>query len=202
MRFWLRWIANGIAIFLGLYLVDSLLHERFHFAATWAVVVAAIVLGLPEQLRQAAPPRPRQAAPGAHLAVVVTVLVNALILQIFVWVGADLTTRASSGCLLAGGVRHPDRGAHQLAGGLRPAKRRPRAESCRGSRPAAGSGGSRTGESRRAASLDRHGHLVPVRLHEQPEVVRAAGHQLGVRRARPGPVSNRSSRLWSNVCMP
>ena len=29
LKFWLRWLANGIALFLGLYLVDSLLHGRF-----------------------------------------------------------------------------------------------------------------------------------------------------------------------------
>ena len=100
MKFWLRWLADSVAIFLALYLVDSLLHERFRLEATWAAVLAAILLGFvnsfvrPLHRGRAKPQR-------AALATIATVLVNALILQIFVWVGADVTTQGIRWVLLA-----------------------------------------------------------------------------------------------------
>ncbi len=100
MKFWLRWLANGMAIFLGLYLVDSLLDGRFRLEATWAAVVAAVLLGFVNSLVRPLH-RARSKPQRAALAVVVTVLVNALILQIFVWVGADVTTQGLLWVLLA-----------------------------------------------------------------------------------------------------
>jgi uncharacterized membrane protein YvlD (DUF360 family) len=100
LKFWLRWLANGIAIFLGLYLVDSLLHGRFRLAATWAAIVAAVLLGFVNSFVRPlhrAKSKPQRAA----VAVVLTVLVNALILQLFVWVGADVTAQSFVWVLLA-----------------------------------------------------------------------------------------------------
>lgn len=99
MRFWLRWLANGIAIFLGLYLVDSLLHERFRLEATWAAVTAAVLLGFVNSLVRPLH-RARSRPLRAGLTVLVTILVNALILQLFVWVGAGMTTRGFEWVLL------------------------------------------------------------------------------------------------------
>jgi putative membrane protein len=100
MRFWLRWITNGITIFLALYLTDTLLHERFHFSATWPVVVAAIVLGFLNSFVK--PLHRARSKPGrAAVIAVATVIVNAFILQLFVWVGADLTSRGFLWVLLA-----------------------------------------------------------------------------------------------------
>jgi uncharacterized membrane protein YvlD (DUF360 family) len=100
VRFWLRWIANGVAIFLALYLMDSLLHDRFHFAKTWPAVVAAIILGFLDSLVR--PLHRARSRPGrAIIVAVVTVLVNALILQLFVWVGADMTSLGPQWVLLA-----------------------------------------------------------------------------------------------------
>jgi uncharacterized membrane protein YvlD (DUF360 family) len=100
VRFWLRWLANGVTIFLGLYLVDSLVHGRFRLEATWAAVVAAILLGLVGSFVRPlhrARTKPQRAA----VTVVLTVLVNALILQIFIWIGADVTSRGAQWVLLA-----------------------------------------------------------------------------------------------------
>jgi uncharacterized membrane protein YvlD (DUF360 family) len=100
VKFWLRWLANGVATFLALYLVDSLLHERFHLKAAWPAVLAAIVLGFintfvrPLHRGRAKPQR-------AALATVINLLVDALILQLFVWVGADLTSKGFIWVLLA-----------------------------------------------------------------------------------------------------
>jgi len=91
MRFWLRWIADGVAVFLSLYLLDTLLHGRFHFSATWPVVLAAVVLGFLDSFFKPLH-RMRSRPPRAILVAVATILVNALILQLFVWVGAGLTT--------------------------------------------------------------------------------------------------------------
>jgi uncharacterized membrane protein YvlD (DUF360 family) len=101
VRFWLRWIANGIAAFMGLYLLDTLLHERFHFSATWPVVVAAIVLGF---LNTFVKPlhRARTKPARAAATTLATILVNAFVLQLFVWVGADLTSRGFHWVLLSG----------------------------------------------------------------------------------------------------
>ena len=92
MKFWLRWLADGIAIFLALYLMDSLLHERFHLEATWAGVLAAVILGF---LNSFVRPlhRVKSKPQRAALVAALSLLVNALILQLFVWVGADVTTR-------------------------------------------------------------------------------------------------------------
>ncbi len=100
MKFWLRWIADSVAIFLGLYLVDSLLHERFRLEATWAGVVAAILLGFVNSFVRPLH-RARSKPLRAGLTVVVTVLVNALIIQLFVWVGADVSATSFAWVLLA-----------------------------------------------------------------------------------------------------
>jgi uncharacterized membrane protein YvlD (DUF360 family) len=100
VRFWLRWLANGIAIFLALYLVDSLLHERFRLEATWAAVVAAVLLGFVNSLIRPLH-RARSKPLRAALVVIVTILVNALILQTFVWLGADVSTRSFLWILVA-----------------------------------------------------------------------------------------------------
>ena len=92
MKFWLRWLADGIAIFLALYLMDSVLHERFHLEATWAGVLAAVILGFLNTFIRPLH-RARSKPQRAALIAVLNLLVNALILQLFVWVGADVTTR-------------------------------------------------------------------------------------------------------------
>src|SRR4030042_2970951 len=100
MRFWLRWLANGVAVFLGLYLLDSVLHARFHLGATWAAVVAAVVLGFVNSLVRPLH-RARTKPARAVLTVALTVLLNALILQVFVWVGPELTVASFLWVLLA-----------------------------------------------------------------------------------------------------
>jgi uncharacterized membrane protein YvlD (DUF360 family) len=101
VKFWLRWFANGIALFLALYLVDSLLHERFHFSKTWPAVVAAIILGFIDSFVRPLH-RAKSNAPRAALTMVAVVLVNTLILQLFVWVGAQVTARSLLWILAAG----------------------------------------------------------------------------------------------------
>ncbi len=97
VRFWLRWLANGVAIFLATL--------SGGFAAPRALPLLGHVAGgggrrrpgVPEQLRQTAPPRPEQAPARGRWRRSITILVNAFILQLFVWVGADLTSRGFIG---------------------------------------------------------------------------------------------------------
>ena len=42
MRFLFRWIANAVAFYLALYLVDSLMAPRFCVEAVWVAVILAV----------------------------------------------------------------------------------------------------------------------------------------------------------------
>jgi uncharacterized membrane protein YvlD (DUF360 family) len=90
MKFLLRWIANSIAFYLALYLVDSLVAPRFHIQAVWLAAILAVFLALLNSLvRPLHRLRSRQ-FPALTIAVL-TVPVNALILQVFIWVKAPLS---------------------------------------------------------------------------------------------------------------
>ena len=90
MRFLFRWLANAISFYLALYLVDSLIAPRFWIRAVWVAVVLAVLLGLLNSLVK--PLHRIKKNPGYALTVaVLTVLVNALIMQIFIWSGTPLS---------------------------------------------------------------------------------------------------------------
>ena len=79
--------------------MDSLLNGRFKLEAAWAALVAAVVLGFIDSFVRPlhrVKARPQRAV----LTVALTVLVNALVLQIFVWVGADVTSQGFQWVLL------------------------------------------------------------------------------------------------------
>jgi uncharacterized membrane protein YvlD (DUF360 family) len=101
VKFWLRWVANSVALFLALYLVDSLLHGRFRLEATWAAVVVSILLGFINSFVRPLH-RGRSKPLRAAVMTVITVLVNAFVLQVFVWVGVDVTSQGILWVLLAG----------------------------------------------------------------------------------------------------
>ena len=89
MKFWLRWTANGLTVFLALYLVDSLADGRFRVSAVWVAVVVAVILGIVNSLVR--PLRRARSKPlSAVLGALITVLVNTLVLQVFVWLGSSL----------------------------------------------------------------------------------------------------------------
>jgi putative membrane protein len=90
VRFLLRWVANSLAFYLALYLVDSLVAPRFWIQAVWVPVVLAVLLGLLNSLIRPLPKvktRPGRATTVALL----TLLMNGLVLQIFIWAGASLS---------------------------------------------------------------------------------------------------------------
>ncbi len=89
MKTLLRWTADAIAFYLALYLVDSLADGRFKVEAVWIAVILAVLLGLINSLIRPlyrVKSKPFLAAAEA----VITVLINALILQVMIWVGAPL----------------------------------------------------------------------------------------------------------------
>jgi putative membrane protein len=90
MKFWLRWLANTIAFYLALYLLDSLIAPRFYVQAVWVAVILAVLLGLFNSLFR--PLHRLRARPYRALTVALFVLVvDALVLQICVWAGARLS---------------------------------------------------------------------------------------------------------------
>jgi putative membrane protein len=90
VKSWLRWTADALALFLALYLLDSAAKGRFQVRAVWVAVILALLLGLLNSFVR--PLRRIRTKPFVALAtIVITVLANALILQIFIWAGAPLT---------------------------------------------------------------------------------------------------------------
>lgn len=101
MRFLFRWVANAVAFYLALYLVDSLIAPRFYIEAVWVAVIVAVFLGLLNSLIR--PLHLIKKKPWYALTVtVITVAVNTLILQIFIWAGAPLSATHMMWVLLAG----------------------------------------------------------------------------------------------------
>jgi uncharacterized membrane protein YvlD (DUF360 family) len=90
MRFLVRWFANALAFYLALYLVDSLASPRLLIKAVWVAVLLALLLGALNSLVR--PLHRMRAKPGqAWGTAAATVIVNALVIQIFVWIGAPLS---------------------------------------------------------------------------------------------------------------
>jgi len=88
MRLALRFVADALAIYLALYLVDSVSQGRFEVAGgVWAAVILALLLGFLDCLVR--PLHRLRAKPAAALiTAALTVLVNALLLQVMAWIGA------------------------------------------------------------------------------------------------------------------
>jgi uncharacterized membrane protein YvlD (DUF360 family) len=93
VKFWIRWTANSLTVFLALYLVDSVAGGRFRVSAVWVAVTAAVLLGLVNSLVR--PLRRARSKPlVAALGTVLTLLVNFLVLQVFVWSGSSLAAES------------------------------------------------------------------------------------------------------------
>ncbi len=87
MRFSFRFVADAVAIFLALYLVDSVAEGRFLLQGVWAAVILALLLGFINSLIR---PLHRARSKLLYAAVwsVATLLINALIVQALAWAGA------------------------------------------------------------------------------------------------------------------
>ncbi|MCX8033055.1 MAG: phage holin family protein [Thermoleophilia bacterium] len=89
MKFVLRWLTNGIAFYLAVYLVDSVAKGRFRIEAVWVAIVLAAVLALPNSFV-----RPFRATRrhllSATLEVLTPIALNTLLLYVFIWAQAPL----------------------------------------------------------------------------------------------------------------
>lgn len=87
MSFVQRFVANAVAVFLALYLVDSVADGRLVLQGVWAAVILAFLLGFFNSVIR--PLRRARTKPlHATVIAVLTVLVNALIIQALVWAKA------------------------------------------------------------------------------------------------------------------
>jgi len=100
MKSWLRCTADALAIFLGLYLLDSLARGGFKIREVWVAVLLALLLGLLNSFIR--PLRRVRRKPFMAMSeTVLTVLINALVIQIFVWARAPLSARSFVWILVA-----------------------------------------------------------------------------------------------------
>jgi uncharacterized membrane protein YvlD (DUF360 family) len=83
----LRFVTNGVAVFLALYLIDSVVPQDLVVKSVWAAVIIGIVLGFVNSLARPLP-RARSKPLYAGVAALLTLLVNALVLQLMAWAGA------------------------------------------------------------------------------------------------------------------
>ena len=89
MRLLYRWIANGLAFYLALYLVDSVLAPRFYIRSGWIAIVLAILLGGANSLVRPFPAL--RTKPGRALtAVLLTAIGNTIFIELLILFGAPL----------------------------------------------------------------------------------------------------------------
>jgi len=89
VRFLYRWIANGLAFYFTLYLVDSLVAPRFFIQGGWIAIVLAILLGGANSLIRPFPElRTRRVR--ALTVMLLTVVGNTLFMELVILFGAPL----------------------------------------------------------------------------------------------------------------
>jgi uncharacterized membrane protein YvlD (DUF360 family) len=93
LRFVYRWIANGLAFFFGLYLVDTLIAPYFYLRKLWLAIVIAVLMSAINSTNR--PFRGYKANRGRALGFFgLTALGNYLFMAIVSWAGAPLTGNA------------------------------------------------------------------------------------------------------------
>lgn len=101
MRFMLRWMANAVSFYLALYLVDSLIAPRFYVEHIWVAIVLAVGLGLMNSIVKPLH-RLKKNPVSAVTVAFMTVVLNTLVLQLFIWFGAPLSATHVLWVLLTG----------------------------------------------------------------------------------------------------
>ena len=163
MRFLARFAANTIAVYLALYLVDSVAVGRFLLGALWVAVLLALVLGFANSLVR---PLHRVKARTARALVVslLTLIANALVIQVFAW-ATPLTAANLSWVLLTAAFLTALTGVISYLVGFAPAQKgRPTASvtRTRDSRAAAAAEGKKARDARKARKA-RDAHKTRAR---------------------------------------
>ena len=178
MKLALRFVANAMAVFLALYLVDSVAGGRFVLAGVWAAVIPALLLGFLNSLVRPLHwlrSKPLYALAGA----VLTVLVNALILQALVWAGAISSTGFAWVLAAAALVSLVTGAINWLIGFGGTEKARP--ESLRvAHEQETGTRATRSTFPAGPVELILQGYLVAPGLHHQSEIMGMGGRTEGV----------------------
>jgi putative membrane protein len=97
----IRWISNTLALFVGLYLLDSLAHGGIQVKAAWAAFLIALLLGLLNSLVRPLP-RLRDKPMNAALSALLTIVFNAFVIEILSLAGSPMTVRNPVWALVAG----------------------------------------------------------------------------------------------------
>jgi hypothetical protein len=93
LRFVYRWAANSLALFLGLYLVDTWLAPYFYVRRLWLAIVLAVLMGAINSTNR--PFRGFRVNRGRAFGFFgLTALGNYLFMSIISWLGAPLTGNA------------------------------------------------------------------------------------------------------------
>jgi uncharacterized membrane protein YvlD (DUF360 family) len=84
LKYLQRLVANAMAVYLALYLIDSVAGGRFRVGAVWAAVLLAVALSLVN-----CPIRPlhrvRTRTARSLIVTLITLIANALVVQVFAW---------------------------------------------------------------------------------------------------------------------
>ena len=84
MKFLERFVANAVAVYLALYLVDSVANGRFHVGGVWVAILLGLVLSFLNSLIRPLH-RIRAKTARALIMTLLTLIANSLIVQIFAW---------------------------------------------------------------------------------------------------------------------
>jgi putative membrane protein len=84
LKFLQRFIVNTVAVFLAVYLVDSVAGGRFLLGAVWVAVLLALVTGLVNSFIRPLH-RVRTKTARSLIVALLTLVANALIIQVFAW---------------------------------------------------------------------------------------------------------------------
>jgi putative membrane protein len=84
VKFLERFVANVVAVYLALYLVDSVANGRFRVGGVWVAILLALVLGFLNSLIRPLH-RVRAKTVRALIVALLTLIANSLIVQVFAW---------------------------------------------------------------------------------------------------------------------
>ena len=84
MKFLERFVANAVAVYLALYLVDSVADGRFQVGGVWVAVLLALVLSFLNSLVRPLH-RIRTKTVRSLIVAAVTLIANGLFVQVFAW---------------------------------------------------------------------------------------------------------------------
>jgi uncharacterized membrane protein YvlD (DUF360 family) len=124
VKFLQRFVANGVAVYLALYLVDSVADGRFRVGAIWVAVLFALVVSFVNSLIRPLH-RIRARTPRSLIVTALTLIANGLMVQVFAWATPLSVANLSWVLLIAAFVSVLTGAINWLIGFVAPVKGRP-----------------------------------------------------------------------------